>query len=127
MLIDGCQPQMMLQLNPPLPFYTPKGPALAHFAIDYGAEHHILWVCFLNDGGSCWTFSNPDIRMETNFTMGRTKNVNNDSTGIAVSAVSQRNLETGNGRSGLQVGQIQGMAGRSRVDGQAADERDRNC
>jgi len=64
----------MLQLNPPLPMTTPKGPGLAHIVIDYGPEHHILWVVFINSGEHAqeiWTFANPDVRAEPNVTMGR--------------------------------------------------------
>lgn len=61
---------MMLQLNPPLPVLTPKGEALAHVLLDYGAEHHLMWVCFQSDG-SCWTWQNPEIRAPKNVTMGR--------------------------------------------------------
>ena len=62
---------MILQLDPPLPFKTPKGDGLAHFLIDYGPEHHLYWVVFLDDGGACWTIENPQIRMAPNWTMGR--------------------------------------------------------
>ena len=61
---------MMLQLNPPIPIWTPKGRALAQILIDYGAEHHLLWVCF-QDNGECWTWENPQIRAETNMTFQR--------------------------------------------------------
>jgi hypothetical protein len=60
----------MLQLNPPIPVTTPKGPALAQVLIDYGAEHDLLWVCFQSNG-ECWTWNNKDIRAEQNVTMGR--------------------------------------------------------
>lgn len=69
---------MILQLNPPLPLMTPRGRGLAHFLIDYGPEYHLHWVVAL-DGpgltseiGECWEFTNPDIRFQPNFTMGRT-------------------------------------------------------
>ena len=62
---------MMIQMNPPLPLLTPKGPALAHFLIDCGVEHHLMWVCFQNNTGECWTWPNNKIRMEANVTMGR--------------------------------------------------------
>lgn len=62
---------MIVQLNPPLPFLTPKGPALAHFMIDYGVEHHLYWVCFQSNTGECWTWPNHKIRMEANITMDR--------------------------------------------------------
>ena len=46
---------MFTQLNPPLPlFIASKNIAdLAHAVIDYGPEHHLLWVCFLNESGEC--------------------------------------------------------------------------
>jgi hypothetical protein len=61
---------MMIQLDPPMPIVTPKGKALAHVLIDYGAEHDLLWVCFQEDG-ECWTWRNQDIRAESNVTFGR--------------------------------------------------------
>jgi len=64
---------MMIQLNPSIPLITSKGNALAHFLIDYGQEHHLEWVCFLEDNGECWTFQNPDIRAQKNITQGRDK------------------------------------------------------
>lgn len=62
---------MILQLNPPLPLRTPKGDGWAHLVIDYGQEHHLIWVVFLNDGGQCWAIANPDVTMDLNWTMGR--------------------------------------------------------
>lgn len=64
---------MILQLNPPLPFETPKGSGFAHFLIDNGIEHQNVWIVFLNDTGECWCFENPDIRMSHNLTIGRQK------------------------------------------------------
>ncbi len=61
---------MILQLNPPLPLETPKGKGWAHLVIDYGQEHHLLWTVFLDESGACWTFSNPEIKMQPNLTMG---------------------------------------------------------
>jgi hypothetical protein len=61
---------MMLQLNPPIPVETPKGKALAHVLVDYGAEYDLLWVCFQDDK-ECWTWRNQDIRADENITMGR--------------------------------------------------------
>jgi len=63
----------MTELRQPLPLDTPKGPAWAMYVIDYGTEHHLLWVCFLCSDGSCWTFANPDIRLQKNWTMGMRK------------------------------------------------------
>ena len=66
---------MLTQLNPPIPLITPKGKAWAHIVIDYGQEHDLLWVCFQDETGECWTWGNRDVRMQENITMGRKKNV----------------------------------------------------
>lgn len=62
---------MITRIDPPLPLLTPKGKALAHFLIDYGYEHDLYWICFQNDTGECWTWSNKDIRAQDNITAGR--------------------------------------------------------
>lgn len=62
---------MMLQLNPPIPLVTPKGNGWAFFMIERSQEHHIEWVVFLDDSGQCWTFANPEVRLQTNYTMMR--------------------------------------------------------
>ena len=62
---------MILQLNPPIPLITPKGKGLAHFLIDYSVEFDVLWVVFLDKNGECWTFKNPEIRIQENFSLGR--------------------------------------------------------
>jgi len=61
----------LTQLNPPIPVNTPKGKGLAHLVIDYGPEHHLCWTVFLDASGECWSFLNPDIRGQSNLTMGR--------------------------------------------------------
>lgn len=61
---------MLTQLNPPLPFVTPKGKAYAHFVIDYSQEHDLVWVCFICDTGECWSYPNSQIRMEPNLSLG---------------------------------------------------------
>ena len=61
----------MIQLDPPLPLATPRGHGLAHVLIDYGPEHDLCWVVFLNENGECWTFRNPEVRALTNVTVGR--------------------------------------------------------
>lgn len=63
---------MILQLNPPIPIETPKGSAQAMFLIDYSTEHNLMWVCFLDEGGECWTFQNPEVRACRNITLKRT-------------------------------------------------------
>lgn len=62
---------MIVQLNPPLPVITPKGLGIAHMVIDYGPEHNLFWVVFLDTTGECWTYSNPDIRAQKNITLKR--------------------------------------------------------
>ena len=62
---------MITRLDPPMPIMTPKGRALAHFLIDYGPEHDLMWVCFQDDSGECWTWENAQIRARVNQTLGR--------------------------------------------------------
>jgi len=62
---------MLTQLNPPLPLLTPKGKAWAHLVIDYGPEADLMWVCFQDQDGACWTWSNRDVRIQANATLGR--------------------------------------------------------
>ena len=63
---------MILQLNPTLPVTTPLGKALAHFLIDYGEEHHLMWVC-VQETGEIWTWENPKVRVQPNPSFGRLK------------------------------------------------------
>jgi len=62
---------MITRIDPPIPLNSPKGPCLAHFLIDNGIENDILWVCFQDNTGECWTWSNKDIRAQKNITAGR--------------------------------------------------------
>jgi hypothetical protein len=62
---------MFTQLNPPLPVDTGKGRGFAFAVIDYGLEHHLLWVVALDDGGAIWTAPNPDVRVQPNWSAGR--------------------------------------------------------
>lgn len=64
----------ILQLDPPIPMDTPRGPGIAHFLLDYGIEHNLMWTVFLDANGECWTFPNPEIRAQKNITMGRDLN-----------------------------------------------------
>ena len=62
---------MITRLDPPMPIMTPKGRGLAHFLIDYGPEHDLMWVCFQDDTGECWTWENAHIRARVNQTLSR--------------------------------------------------------
>ncbi len=63
--------QTMLRLDPPIPLDTPKGHALAHVLIDYGAECDLLWVCFQNETGEIWAWNNTEVRAQENHSMLR--------------------------------------------------------
>ena len=62
---------VILQLNPPLPLNTPKGKAWAHMVIDYGQEHDLQWVCFIDATGECWTYGNAAVTIQNNITLNR--------------------------------------------------------
>jgi hypothetical protein len=57
-------------IDPPLPMETPKGNGWARFVIDYGFEHDLVWVIFM-DNQQCWTVPNPEVRIAKNWTGGR--------------------------------------------------------
>jgi hypothetical protein len=61
----------MMQLDPPIPVDTPKGPAMAVILLDYGPDYDLMWVTFIDDTGECWTWKNSDIRGIKNVTLGR--------------------------------------------------------
>lgn len=61
---------MIIQLNPIIPLDTPKGPADAHFLIDYGSEANLLFVTFVRETGEQWTWPSKDVRLEKNITGG---------------------------------------------------------
>jgi len=62
---------MILQLNPPVPIETPRGPSLAHGWIDYGPEYSLIWIAFDDATGQAWLWPNEKIRAQKNITMGR--------------------------------------------------------
>lgn len=65
---------MFTQLDPPLPVYVVgKGTGLAIGVIDYGIEHNLLWITALDDGGEIWCAPNPRVRMQANWSAGRTR------------------------------------------------------
>lgn len=49
---------------------TPKGIGLAHFVIDYGEEHDLLWVVVDDATGEIWTWPNNDVRAIKNISLG---------------------------------------------------------
>ena len=65
---------MITRIEPPIPVTTPKGKAMAIAWLDYGMEQDLMWVCFQDDTGECWTWENADIRARVNITIGR-KNI----------------------------------------------------
>lgn len=65
---------MFTRLEPPIPMHVEdKGPGLAFAVIDYGVEHHLVWVVALDAGGEIWSAPNPRCRVQANWTMGRSK------------------------------------------------------
>ncbi len=64
---------MILQLNPTIPLVTPRGKGYALFMINPSDEHHVQWIV-AQDDGEIWTWQNPEVRMQTNPTMGRVAN-----------------------------------------------------
>lgn len=64
----------LTQLNPTLPVEVEaKGKGLAFAIIDYGEEHHLVFVVAMDDGGEVWCVPNPQIRVQSNWTFGRGK------------------------------------------------------
>lgn len=61
---------MITQLKPTIWLDTPIGRGLAHFLIDYGEEHDLLWVVFDDKTGEIWTWSNPQVRAVPNISLG---------------------------------------------------------
>ena len=50
-----------------------KGAGLAFAVIDYGAEHNLIWVTALDEGGEIWCAPNPKVRVAENWSLGRSK------------------------------------------------------
>ncbi len=65
------------QLDPPIPLTViDKGDGYAVAVIDYGQEFDLLWVVALSDSGEIWSAPNPQVRMQSNWSMGRAKSTN---------------------------------------------------
>lgn len=62
------------QLNPPIPLTVEgRGNGLAFACIDYGPEHNLIWVTAIDATGEVWCAPNPLVRMQANWTLGRSK------------------------------------------------------
>lgn len=63
---------MIIQLNPPIPFYVPhmNMEGWAILIIDYGPESH-LYFTLIMDNNEVWTFDNTKIRGCKNKTLNR--------------------------------------------------------
>lgn len=60
------------QLQPTLPVHVlGKGDGFAFAVIDYGQEHNLIWVTAIDATGEIWCAANPQVRMQSNWTMGR--------------------------------------------------------
>jgi hypothetical protein len=66
---------MILQLNPTIPIIrmSDKMYGYAFIVIDYSQEHHLLFVCAM-DNGEIWTLNNKEIRIQSNISLDR-KNI----------------------------------------------------
>ena len=62
----------MLQLNPTIPILRIKDNMYGHafIVIDYSQEHHLLFVCAMNNG-EIWTLNNKEIRIQGNISLER--------------------------------------------------------
>ena len=64
---------MIIQLNPYIPVMVEgKGSGYAIGWMDYSQDHHLMWIVALDNGGEVWTVENPLVRLQANFSMGRT-------------------------------------------------------
>jgi len=64
---------MILQLDPPIPLDTPKGPGFAHLVVDYGMDFDLCWTVFITETRECWTFQNREVRAVSNVTFKRSE------------------------------------------------------
>jgi hypothetical protein len=64
----------LTQLDPTIPVIVTsslnaKGRALGR--VDYGEDHHIIWIVALDLNGEIWHVPNPEIRLDKNWSMQR--------------------------------------------------------
>ena len=65
---------MLTQLEPPIPLHVlGKGDGYAFAVIDYGAEHNLMWVTAIDATGEIWCAPNPEVRMQSNWSLARAK------------------------------------------------------
>jgi len=63
---------MYTELKQSLPVHViDKGDGYAIAVIDYGQEHDLIWVVVLNESGEIWSVRNQEVRVKSNWTMGR--------------------------------------------------------
>jgi hypothetical protein len=60
---------MFTELRAWIPVSTSFGNGFASAVIDYGQEHHLLWVVVIDATGEIRTIANPDVRVRPNETM----------------------------------------------------------
>lgn len=67
---------MIVQLNPTIPIIriSDRMNGYAFLIIDYSQEHHLLFVCAM-DNGEIWTLNNKEIRIPKNISLDRS-NIN---------------------------------------------------
>lgn len=63
---------MIVQLDPPIPVDTPKGPGFCVAWIDYSQEHDTLWKVCITATGEFWDVPQSQVRGVKNVSMGRT-------------------------------------------------------
>ncbi len=73
----------ILQLKPPIPINTPRGPGLAHFINDESIESDIIWTVFIDETGECWSYRNREVRAQKNITAGRLLETNTTQTVVS--------------------------------------------
>ncbi len=98
---------MFTQLNPPIPLHVlDKGDGLAFGVIDYGPEHNLLWITAIEATGEIWCAPNPQVRMQSNWSMGRGKSA-------AVSASKDRLAAKNSGLGDACADCAEALAGRA--------------
>jgi hypothetical protein len=71
-IFTGASAMSFQQLNPTMPVSVEgKGTGFAFAVIDYGQEHHLIWVVAIDGTGEIWSAPNPKVRVQSNWTMGR--------------------------------------------------------